>query len=322
MKEIKTVMACIDLSDYSPMTLGYALGLARQAGLKASICSVVHHRDVHPVYIAGMISPGRVDTEEQVTELREYQEAEVHALVRTLFPEFAGEVDIRIDTGYPAEQILAAVDDLKPGLVVMANKGRSNFSRFMFGSAAERVFRHCRVPLLSVRDRTVFRRMYTGSEKPVSREIRTVLAAVDFSPWSGEILSQAGWLARAAGARLHVFNCISRRELDWIKTHYTPEDNFSEAEFLPGEKDRRLSHLEGLAQTAGIRDLPGFDISLDSGIPFERIMAAAENLEADVLVLGPRGRNRSARFAMGSTMEKIFRHCPVPVLRLGPDING
>lgn len=318
MKEIKTIMACIDLSDYSPMTLGYTMDLAGQGGLKVTVCSVVHHRDVHPLYMAGVTYPCGIDAEDQVAKLIEYQRSEVNALIRKRFPAFAGEVDVRIDTGYPAERILAAVDELNPGLVVMANKGHSNLSKFMFGSAAERVFRHCRVPLLSVRDKIVFRRMYTGGEKPVSRDIGTVLAAVDFSPWSGEILARAGWLARTTGAKLHVINCISQRELEWIKTHYTSKDSYSEPEFLRGEKERRQAHMLEMAKTAGVNDL---DISINAGIPFEQILAAVGDIDADVLVLGPRGRNRSSRFAFGSTIEKLFRHCPVPVLRLGPDIN-
>jgi nucleotide-binding universal stress UspA family protein len=303
------------------MTLGYTLDLARQGGLTVTICSVVHQRDVTPAYLAGMMYPCRVDSKGNDKRLLEYRKSEAMSLIQDRFPEFAGEVDIRIDTGLPSERILDAVDDLNIDLVVMANKGRSNLSKFMFGSAAERVFRHCRVPLLSVRDRTVFRRMYAGDEKPSPRKIRNVLAAVDFSPWSGEILVNAGWLARSTGARLHVINCISRRELVWIKTHYTSKDQYSESEFLPGEKERRLAHLSEIAQTAGVHDLDDLDLTIDAGIPFEQILTAVDAVDADVLALGPRGRNRSSRFALGSTIEKLFRHCPVPVLRLGPDIN-
>lgn len=318
---MKTIMACIDLSDYSPMTLGYALDLAKKGGLKATVCSVVHHRDVHPVYVAGMMSPCRVDTEEQVARLLEYQESQVKDLIQEQFPDMAGEVNVRIDTGYPAEQILAAVEQLNPDLVVMANKGRSNLSKFMFGSAAEKVFRHCKAPLLSVRDKIVFKRRYLGKDMPVSRDIQTILAAVDFSPWSGDILAQAGWMARATSARLHVINCISRDELTWIKNHYTPENRFSESEFLAEEKDRRHSHLSGLVESAGLTDLPGLELSVDSGIPFEQILDAVDQVRADVLVLGPRGRNRSGHFRFGSTIEKLFRHSPVSVLRLGPEFN-
>lgn len=143
-----------------------------------------------------------------------------------------------------------------------------------------------------------------------------------FFSWSSEILAQAGWLALTCGAKLYVVNCISSREVDWVKTHYASEDDFVASGFISGEKERRQSLLAGVAQGAGLDEIAGLETVVAVGSPFEQIMAAVEDLSADLLVLGPRGRNLSTRFALGSTIEKIFRHCPVPVLRLGPEINS
>jgi nucleotide-binding universal stress UspA family protein len=58
----------------------------------------------------------------------------------------------------PSEQILKTIETEDIDLVVMANKGRGNISKFLFGSAAEKVFRHSPVPVISVRDPEKFRR--------------------------------------------------------------------------------------------------------------------------------------------------------------------
>ncbi|WP_020587355.1 universal stress protein [Desulfobacter curvatus] len=320
MADIKTLMACIDLSDYSPMTLGYALGLAEQGDLNVTICSIVPLREVNPAFMAGMMYPCREDTKEYLDALKKNRKAQINELIMEQFPQFINKTDIRISTGYPADGIIDMVDRVGADLVVMANKGRSNLSKFMFGSTAEYVFRHSTTPLLSVRDKHIFKRTHSGKATPEATKIRTVMAAVDFSLWSPAILAKAGWLAKISGAKLHAFNCISTKELSWVKSHYIPENTFDLEQFLPKEKQRRHDLLADQIKAAGLSDIDGLDISIDSGVPYEQILSASQEIGADVLVLGPRGRSRSAKFTLGSTIEKIFRHSPVPVLRLGPDI--
>ena len=41
--------------------------------------------------------------------------------------------------------------------IKMANKGRGNLSRVLFGSAAEKVFRHSPVSVVSVRNKDTFK---------------------------------------------------------------------------------------------------------------------------------------------------------------------
>ncbi|MDD9301755.1 MAG: universal stress protein [Desulfobacter sp.] len=321
MKPIRKIMACIDLSDYSPMTLEYALGLAKAGKADLVVFSVVHNRNVHPVYLSDSMYPYQLDTDLQVSRLKEHQESQVVYLIKNDFPNREKEISIEVDVGYPSETIVNAVETLGVDLVIMANKGRSNLSRFMFGSAAEGVFRRCPVPLLSLRDKEVFRRHPNGEARPAAHEIKTIMAAVDFSPWTDEVLAHAGWLARSLGAGLKIMNCISEDELDWIKTHFIPRGSFSKSRFLPGEKERRKKMVMDRLGELGMDALSELKVTIDSGNPLEQVLNAVDTEDADLLVLGPRGRNRSGGFILGSTIEKLFRHCPVPVMRLGPELR-
>lgn len=67
-------------------------------------------------------------------------------------------IEFKIDVGIPSEQILEIIETEGIDLVVIANKGRGNISRFLFGSSAEKVFRHSPVPVVSVSDRKKFER--------------------------------------------------------------------------------------------------------------------------------------------------------------------
>jgi len=57
-------------------------------------------------------------------------------------------VSIEVLTGKPAEEILRYSKDNKVDLIVMSTHGRSGFSRFVFGSVADKVLRQTDVPVL------------------------------------------------------------------------------------------------------------------------------------------------------------------------------
>ena len=59
--------------------------------------------------------------------------------------------DYLIKIGDPFQAIVEVIDQEQADLVIVGTKGRSNLSDVLHRSTAERLFRRCPVPLLSVR---------------------------------------------------------------------------------------------------------------------------------------------------------------------------
>ncbi|WP_028321217.1 universal stress protein [Desulfatiglans anilini] len=149
MKQIKRILVAIDLSSYAAPTLDYAALVA--AGMKAglTVVHVINQRDIEAVEkVSRLTETFRVET------YLEQEKAERRTAIERML---AGtghsgvETKILLKTGVPFLEILGAVEAEKADLVVMNTKGRSNLSSVIFGSTAEKMFRKCPVPLLSIR---------------------------------------------------------------------------------------------------------------------------------------------------------------------------
>jgi nucleotide-binding universal stress UspA family protein len=89
---------------------------------------------------------------------------------------------------------------------------------------------------------------------------------------------------------------------------YTPE----EAGQL-WEAEQRVA-MEELQRTAAGLTGCEVDFRVDIGDPAQTICQVAEELPADVIIMGSHGRTGLKRMLLGSVSEHVVRHAPCPVL--------
>jgi nucleotide-binding universal stress UspA family protein len=156
------ILACVDLSQYSLITLTYALKFAQSTQACIIVFSVINQKDFGVFEMVNSSFPDcfppMLNMEDYIGDLKEERRESLKQLIEENYFDETSRLSIKIDVGIPFVQILMAVEKEKIDLIVMANKGRGNLSRFLFGSTAEKVFRHSPVPVVSVRDQEKFKR--------------------------------------------------------------------------------------------------------------------------------------------------------------------
>lgn len=157
-KKIRKIMACVDFSEYSPMVLEYSVELAKASNTQVLVYNVINVSNYYSTTAVSMYAQVQVLDQNETRELKEGRLEWLKELIGKHFPGEELNIEFKIDVGFPSEEILKTIKTEKIDLVVMANKGRGNISRFLFGSSAEKVFRHSPVPVVSVRDGKKFKR--------------------------------------------------------------------------------------------------------------------------------------------------------------------
>lgn len=153
--QISNILACVDFSPYSLLTLEYALEFVKQEQTQVIVLNVINQHDIRGIEMAVGFFPGYfeggMDAREYIKQVKKERNQKLRQMIKDHFFEEKSRMTIKIETGIPYDCILKAVEAEKIDLVVMANKGRSNIGNLLVGSCAEKVFRHSPVPVVSVR---------------------------------------------------------------------------------------------------------------------------------------------------------------------------
>ena len=158
MIKIKKALVCIDLSDYSKMTLDYALLLTSGTVSELVVLNVINSRDIDAVKFASHYYSGEVNVELFLKETKADRQQRINEMIKQYSIPETIQVNLLLKEGNPFKKILSTIKEEKIELVIIGNKGRSNVVGTLLGSVAEKVLRHSPVTVISVRDRSQFGR--------------------------------------------------------------------------------------------------------------------------------------------------------------------
>ena len=149
MTTINTIMAAVDFSENSIRAAKYAARMAKDLNAKLVLTNIYNQRDVDLMNQVAMRVPD-FDVNKHLDEHLKERKDRLKIFKEELADD-AFEVKTSLRVGVPYEALLEEIDKQKPDLLVMGVKGRYNVVDMIVGSCAQKMFRRCPIPLLTVR---------------------------------------------------------------------------------------------------------------------------------------------------------------------------
>jgi nucleotide-binding universal stress UspA family protein len=140
-----TILVPTDFSPGADVALGWAQSLGRAFSAEVILLHVV---DLSIAALAGF--PSTLAAVPAAGELLDRIRAETEEAMGRLTARVAGARGM-VREGMPRQAILEVAREVGAHLIVMGTHGRTGLTHVVFGSVAEHVVRHSRIPVLTVR---------------------------------------------------------------------------------------------------------------------------------------------------------------------------
>ena len=151
-KKISKIMVAIDFSVYSRDTLEYAVQTAALTDARMVLINIINQKQIDAMEKAvNAEHPNQFDTAKYLGEEMDRRKMKLKTLIKGIPAMDDVPVKIRIGHGVPHVEILEVVRRENADFLVFGPRGRTDFKGFLFGSVAEKLFRHSPVPVMSVR---------------------------------------------------------------------------------------------------------------------------------------------------------------------------
>ncbi len=283
---MKTIMVATDFSGRSDRALARAALLARQFGATIALIHVVN--DDQPRRI--------VDIEREESAVLLNQSAE------TLREVDGVACEARVILASSFAGIIQAVDEMRPDLLVIGSHRRHVLKDVFIGTTAERTIRLVDCPVLMV-------------NAQADGDYRHIMHTTDLSGGSRDALQRARALRIGDDAHntlLYIFDAPALR-LVMVDT-MTKND---QALYLASEQMNAMRELDAFTSEAKLDDFAP-QVRHKPKATHQAILKAAEDENADLIVVSTHGRTGLAKLLIGSVTERVLRSASIDVLAIPP----
>ncbi len=298
---IRKVLVPTDFSPAASPAMARGIDLARQFGAELHLLHVALLPDITPMYplfhVTSDVGPLYRQVHEDALRRLERLRDEV---------ELSDRVHAEVShSGAVAPAITRYAREHGIDVIAIGTHGWRGVRRLLLGSVAEEVLRDAGCPVWTFR----------ADDEAQPRRPGRILAAVDLSPHSRDILAFARSLAAVYHARLEVCHVVPHNEMPRFYESGHGDELLSR---FPEIEGAVLGELETL-----VRDVGGEDCELGTkvlhGAPWQEILGRAAAERSDLVVIGARGFGELSTVALGSTAQRVVREAECPVVSVRYD---
>ena len=297
------VLLATDGSEDAALATRTAIDLCNKTDSELHVVTVarVEYRPGYDIPESGdLLSEVYRSLEQEAQELLDEQVKKIEEAGGTITESY-------LRSGRRDREIVALADEIDSGLIVMGSRGHGGVRRALMGSVSDSVVRHAHCPVLVVRGER-------EEERASSTFPTKILVASDGSEEATLAARTAADIAANTESEVHVVHVRGMpvyidpgSEVPRVAPGAAEETVRREAQGVLDTQAEQLEAASGKVTQTHIR----------LGRPVEEIIILADDIDAELVVMGSRGLGRVRRLLLGSVSDGVVRHahCPVMVVR-------
>jgi len=276
---MKSILVPYDFSEEAEYAFKFAQELASKAACKLKLVHIIEipttqhfntmgeinlgDNYIDNIYIAEMV-------EKRKKQMKDLDEA--HAVKPYTFSS-------KLSFGNPYAGISSEITEIKADLVVMGSKGSSGLEELLIGSNTEKVVRHSKSPVITIKRPTA------------AKDVKNIVFASDFSENSKKIIAKLKDLQSLLGAKISLVK---------INT--------------PNSFENTLKTKKKIADFVSANELDNVKVDIfNSSSEEEGIIEYANESNADMIAMATHGRTGFMHLLSGSIAEDVVNSAERPV---------
>lgn len=209
---------------------------------------------------------------------------------------------VEVRDGDPVDVLLAAVEDEQADLLVVGSRGVGGRPELALGSTSLHVLQAARVPVLVVPDRR------PAAAAAHALRLRHLLVGLDHSQASRTALELAADVAASLGGSLSVLEVV-----EYVPAFPLDEPTAAAGRLRRWAAEATMALLETEVRKIRARGV-GVQVVVRSGDPAATLLEVADDVDADLVVVGTRGRGGPDELLLGSVARTVADRARRPTL--------